>query len=81
MIGVAQNDLGAAMFEVFGRQRFHRRLGADRHEYRRVDGPVRRGDRSQAGRGMRVRVLDFKFKHGAVLAFPPRLSIHLKGLP
>ena len=80
MIGIAQNDLGAAVNQVFGGQRFDRCLGADRHECRRIDGAVGCGDRPQTGRGMRVAMLDFKFKHGAGLRLevPPSFSIHPK---
>ena len=42
MIGVAEQDLGAGCTDVLRRQPLHRRLGADRHEGRRLHAAMRR---------------------------------------
>ena len=55
MIGVGQQDLHA---EIFGQvalgEPFDRGLRADRHEDRRLDGPVRRMQQSRAGTRVRT---------------------------
>ena len=44
VIGVAQNDLGAGLLEVFEERPFHRSLRPDRHERRRTHHAVRSDD-------------------------------------
>ena len=52
MIGVAEQDFGAGLAHRFGRQALHRRLGADRHEGRRLHRAVRRRDLAAARRAV-----------------------------
>ncbi len=49
MVGVAENDVGAEVFEDVLRNRFHGRNSPDGHEYRGLDNPVWQSDASGAG--------------------------------
>ena len=41
VVGVAENDFGAHVFQMLGRERLDGPLGADRHERRGLDHAVR----------------------------------------
>ena len=61
VIGVGQQDRHAEIFgEIALGEPFDRGLGADRHEYRGFDGPVRRMEQSRAGTGVRTFGDDFE---------------------
>ena len=62
MIGIAENDLRPAVFQIFRRKRLDRRLRTNRHEHRRIDRAVRRGEYSQPGLRMTVLMRDLEFK-------------------
>ena len=64
VIGVSEDDLRAAIHEIFRRQCFDRRLRSHRHERRSFYGSVRGRDDAQSGGRMPVLFQDFKFKHG-----------------
>ena len=49
MIGIAQNDLRADLFQVFRRHGLDRGLGAHRHEDRGFDVAVQGGEPARAG--------------------------------
>ena len=49
VVRVAEDHLRAGGTQVAGREGLHRRLGADRHELRRVDRPVRRHEPAEPG--------------------------------
>ena len=48
MIGIGENDFGAEFLKRFVAQTFHGRLRADRHEERRFNRAVRRGQATAA---------------------------------
>ncbi len=52
VVGVAKNDLRTQLQQIFRRDRFDRGQRPDRHEYRRVEGSVQRGDLAAAGRAL-----------------------------
>jgi hypothetical protein len=54
MIGVAQQDLDAELVELRRCDAFHRTLGADRHEHRRLDRAVRRVEAAAPRSGVPV---------------------------
>ena len=60
VIGVAEDDRGAAVEQIAGAQGFYGRLRAHRHEYRRVDDAVRRFQAPEAGLAARVATKDIK---------------------
>ncbi len=70
VVCVGQDDLRADGLEVGGRERAHRRLGADRHEHRRLDGAVGQGQRARA-RGARLAV-DPEIEQELAPFFEPR---------
>ena len=53
MVGVGEHDVGAGRAHRFGREPFDRRLGADRHENRGCDKPVRGRELTAAGVAVR----------------------------
>ena len=52
---VAEHDLGAERAEFVRRHRFHRAVGAHRHERRRVDAPVRELEHAAPGAAIAMR--------------------------
>ena len=54
MIRIAENDLGAEVFQIAMRDGLHRTLGADRHERGCIDGAMRRLEHAAPRRTVRV---------------------------
>ncbi len=61
MVGVGKNDFCAELFERFLRQGFDGSLRTHRHEERRLDGAVGRGQ-AAAARARRIGLRNFKRK-------------------
>ena len=80
VVGVGQQDRNA---EIFGQialgEPFDRGLGADRHEDRCFDGPVRRMQQSRAGTGVGAFGNDFKGDLGQRRAYVPMIADHGAG--
>src|SRR5688572_31935692 len=57
VVGITEDDARANLVKMLRRQGFHRALGADRHEHRRLDGAMRRLENtaSRGTVGMRQR--------------------------
>src|SRR5262249_47486963 len=77
VIGVAQNDRRPTGQQIARAQRLDRGLGANRHKYRRIEGPMRGVEPSQTCLTMRVGVEELE---GQWHTLVPRLSDHQKPL-
>ena len=52
MIGISKNNLDAELFQYVLRNALYRRESSDRHEYWSLYHPMRRDERSDAGRAL-----------------------------